>query len=77
MNLIDLTPIQLRRLAKLAKTSYDTLRHAATGRRGVSSQAAIRIERAGHRMGLDLRREQMSAGCAKCEFAKACRAKGN
>lgn len=73
MNLIDLTPTQLKRLAALAKTTYGTLRHVAAGRRGMSSEAAIRIERGAKRMGLDVRRESLNAGCEMCEFAKACR----
>lgn len=73
MKLIDLTPKQLKRLAALAKTSYDSLRHAATGRRGLSAHAAVRLEHAGRRMKIDLRREDMNAGCKGCEFAKACR----
>lgn len=73
MNLIDLTPTQLKRLAALAKTTYGTLRHVAAGRRGMSSEAAIRVERAAKRMGKDVRRETLNAGCESCEFAKACR----
>lgn len=73
MNLIDFTPTQLKRLAALAKTTYGTLRHVAAGRRGMSSEAAIRVERAAKRMGKDVRRETLNAGCESCEFAKACR----
>lgn len=73
MNLVDFTPTQLKRLAALAKTTYGTLRHVAAGRRGMSSEAAIRVERAAKRMGKDVRRETLNAGCESCEFAKACR----
>jgi len=73
MKLIDLDPTQLKRLAALAKTSYGSLRHVAAGRRGVSSEAAIRIERGAKRMGLDVRRESLNAGCEMCEFARDCR----
>ena len=73
MKLDALTPVQLKRLAPLAKTSYAHLRHVAAGRRGVSSEMAIRVERAAKRMKLDLRREDLNAGCAGCEFAKKCR----
>jgi hypothetical protein len=73
MNLIDLTPLQRRRLAALAGCSEGALRHASAGRRGISSQMAIRLERAARRMGLVLRREDMNAGCKGCEFAKQCR----
>lgn len=73
MKLSELTPAQLKRLAALAKTSYDSLRHVTAGRRGASSEMAIRIERAARRMKLDLRREDLNAGCAGCEFARKCR----
>lgn len=73
MNLIDFTPTQLKRLAALAKTTYGTLRHVAAGRRGMSSEAAIRVERAAKRMGKDVRRETLNAGCESCEFARDCR----
>jgi len=39
----------------------------------MSSEAAIRVERAAKRMGKDVRRETLNAGCESCEFAKACR----
>jgi len=73
MKLIDLTPLQRRRLAALAGCSEGALRHASAGRRGISSQMAIRLERAAKRMGLVLRREDMNAGCRSCEFARFCR----
>lgn len=73
MNLRILTPTQLKRLAALAKTSYDSLRHVASGRRGASAEMAIRIERAAKRMRLDVRREELNSGCRGCEFAKKCR----
>ena len=73
MKLSELNPAQLKRLAPLAKTSYAHLRHVAAGRRGASSEMAIHIEKAAKRMKLDLRREDLNAGCAGCEFAKKCR----
>ena len=73
MKLIDLTPIQRRRLAALAGCSEGSLRHASAGRRGISSHMAIRLERAAKRMGVELHREDMNVGCKTCEFAKRCR----
>lgn len=73
MTLSGLTPDQLRRLATLAQCSPASLRHVAAGRRSMSAEMAIRVERAAKRMRLDLRREDMNSGCAGCEFAKKCR----
>lgn len=73
MKISELDPTQIRRLAALAKCSPGSLRHVSQGRRGVSSEMAIRLERAARRMGLDLRRETMNTGCATCEFARNCR----
>jgi plasmid maintenance system antidote protein VapI len=71
--LADLDPTQIKRLAALAQCSPGALRHVQAGRRNMSAEMAIRVERAATRMRLDLRREDMNAGCEKCEFAKACR----
>jgi hypothetical protein len=73
MKLKDLTPAQRRRLAVLARCSEGALRHSSAGRRGISSQMAIRLERAARRMSIVLLREDMNAGCKVCEFAKTCR----
>lgn len=73
MKLSQLTPTQVTRLARLLGTTVNALRHAVKGRRGVSAERAIAIERAAKRMGLDIRREGLSAACQGCEFAKACR----
>lgn len=73
MKLPELTPDQLRRLAALAECSPASLRHVAAGRRSMSAEMAIRVERAGKRMRLDLRREDLNSGCGVCEFAKKCR----
>jgi plasmid maintenance system antidote protein VapI len=75
MKLIDLTPLQRRRLAALAGCSEGSLRHSSAGRRGISAHMAIRLERAAKRMGIELHREDMNAGCHTCEFARQCRKK--
>lgn len=72
MHLKDLTPAQRKRLAALAKTTDGSLRQMQTRRRP-SASMALRIERAAKRMGLDIRREDLAAGCDSCEFARACR----
>jgi hypothetical protein len=78
MELSDLSPKQLRQLASKMEdlgtpTSGDTLRGIANGSRGASSQRAIVIEQAAVRLGWDIRRESLNAGCEECEFAKQCR----
>lgn len=73
MKLKDLTVAQRKRLASLAKISDGGLRHAQTGRRNLSADAAIKLERAAKRIGLDLPREGLCAACGKCELAKIAR----
>lgn len=72
----SLTYKQLGRLAPLAKTSQDSLRGYQNGSRKMSSEMAIRVERAGKRIGLNLPRELHANGCAQCEFARICRKEG-
>jgi len=75
MKLQDLSPAQLRDLAKIAGCSAENLRHVISGRRGLSSQMAVRVEKAAKKLKprVLLKREDMNAGCAVCEFARACR----
>lgn len=79
MNINECTPEQLRRIAALVSaatgrpTTYSSLRHAAKGRRGVSADMALAIERAAQQIGLDIRRETLASACAGCEFAHRCR----
>jgi transcriptional regulator with XRE-family HTH domain len=73
MTLTDLPPKVRNQLADKAGVSRGTLRHVAAGRRNVSSEAAIVLEKAAKKMGLDLRREDMARGCQVCEFARRCR----
>lgn len=79
MKLSDTNPEQQRRIAALVAsatgrpTTANSLRHAAKGRVGVSAEMATAIEHAAKNIGLDIRREDLSAACGRCEFAKACR----
>ena len=73
LKLSDLTTAALHKVSALSGISYDMLRHYASGRRGVKSLTAIRIERSARKLRLDLRREDLNDGCAQCEFARACR----
>lgn len=69
----DLTAAVLHKLSAATGISYDMLRHYASGRRGMKSLTAIKIERGARKLRLDLRREDLNDGCAQCEFARACR----
>lgn len=71
--IIDLTPAQVRQLAEEVPTSVNSLRHVVSGLHGVSALRAIEIEQAAARIGLYIPRESLNSGCAKCEFANACR----
>lgn len=67
----SLTPPQRKRFAALAKSTPGSLRQLAEGRRGISSGFAIRIEKAGGRMGVGcLNRTDLSDDCRGCEYAK-------
>lgn len=71
--IIDITPEQVRQLADLIPTSVNSLRHVVSGVHGVSALRAIEIEHAAAKIGLHIPRESLNSGCAKCEFAAACR----
>lgn len=79
MNINECTPDQLRRIAALVSaatgrpTTYSSLRHAAKGRRGVSADMALAVERAAGQIGLDIRRETLASACAGCDFVRRCR----
>ena len=73
MKITDLTPQQVHLIADAMGTSANSIRHVTTGRRGVTAQRAIAIEKAAAKVGLEITRESLNAGCAKCEFARSCR----
>jgi len=75
MKLKDLTPKQRAAIAKRARLNVDSLRQISTGRRGVTAETAIKIEKAAVKLGHDIRRETLCAGCGVCEFAKQARSK--
>lgn len=69
----ELTPKQRTRFATLAKTTDGSLRLNVEGRRGISSDLAIRVEKAAEKMGLTpISRMELSPTCGKCEFARFC-----
>jgi DNA-binding transcriptional regulator YdaS (Cro superfamily) len=71
MNLKDLLASQLKRIAALidGPTSYGALRQVVHGRRKMSAEMAIEVERAAKRIGLDVPREENCAACGGCEYA--------
>lgn len=74
----DMTPEQRKRFAALVKTTVGNLRQNVDGRRGISSDLAIRIEKAVARMrflNTSISRMELNATCGRCEFARACNTK--
>lgn len=68
-----LKPEQRVRLAALAKTTAGSLRGNIEGRRGISSDLAIRVEKAAVKLGVQgLSRTDLNATCSRCEYARAC-----
>lgn len=68
-----LDPKQRKRFAALAKSTPGSLRQNAEGGRGISSDLAIRLEKAAARMGLSpLSRADLNEACGRCEYAKFC-----
>ena len=64
---------QRERFATLAGTTPGSLRHVVEGRRGISAELAVKLEKAAIRMGVTmLSRTELNGACAKCEFARAC-----
>jgi hypothetical protein len=55
--------------------SVNSFRHVAEGRRGISSDLAIRIEKASEKLDTRprLTRMELNATCRNCEYAKACK----
>jgi len=68
-----MTPAERKAFATLAKSTDGSLRQAAEGRRGISSDLAARIERAVIAIGAKpISRMDLNDTCRKCEFARAC-----
>lgn len=69
----SLTPAQRKRFATLAKSTPGSLRQYSEGRRSVNPDLAVRIEKAGVKMGFaPISRTDLNETCAKCEFARYC-----
>lgn len=67
---------QRERFASLAGTTAGSLRHVVEGRRGISAELAVKLEKAAIRIGVAMiSRTELNAACSKCEFARACLAR--
>jgi hypothetical protein len=60
--------------AQLVGKSVNSFRHVAEGRRGISSELAIKIEKASALLDTRPRfnRMDLNETCRKCEYAKRC-----
>lgn len=68
----SLPPKQRATFARFVKSTDSTLRQYAEGRRNISPDLAIRIEKAAARMQIVpiINRTDLNATCAKCDYAK-------
>lgn len=69
----DLNTDERNAIADQADISRVVMRHYATSVVSPSAARAVIIEHAARSVGYDIRREDLAAGCATCEFAKRCR----
>lgn len=60
------------RFASLVKKSRGSLMHVVHGRRGISSELAVRMEKAASRMDRELSRGDLNETCGRCEYYRAC-----
>ncbi len=69
----SLTAAQRKVFAKHVKSTVGSFKHTAYGRRRITPETAVRIEKATVRMGLDvIGRTELNETCSRCEFARAC-----
>ncbi len=65
------------RLTKLMHSTPGTMRQYVEGRREISPELAIRLEKAADALGIEpINRTQLSKTCHDCEYAKACLIRG-
>lgn len=63
---------QRARLSRLAGKTPGSMQHVVKGRRGISSELAVRLERAASKMKMEISRTDLNPTCGRCEFARAC-----
>lgn len=70
----QLTPAQRLVFARHAKSTPGALRGPIEGRRGISPDLAIRLEKASVRMrvGEPVMRTELNETCGRCEYARWC-----
>lgn len=71
-----MTPDQRVRFAALVHSTVGSLRQIVEGRRGISSEMAVKLEKASVHMHTDvvLNRMDLNATCRRCEYARTCTA---
>lgn len=76
---VKLTPEMRRRLTRLMHSTPGTMRQYVEGRREISPELAIRLEKATDTLGVEpLNRMQLNKTCNQCEYARlACGRKLN
>jgi len=70
-----MVPADRKVFTKLVGKSVNSFRHVAEGRRGISSDLAIRIEKASEKMADRMptfNRMELNETCRKCEYARRC-----
>jgi len=73
-----MVPADRKAFAKLVGTTVNSFRHVAEGRRGISPDLAIRIEKASEKMIERMpafERGELNETCRKCDYARMCRGK--
>ncbi len=66
-----MTPAERKVFAQFAKSTDGSLRQVAEGRRGISSDLAVRIEHAVVKIGAKpISRMELNSTCGGCEFAR-------
>jgi hypothetical protein len=69
----SLTPEMRRRLTKLMHSTPGTVRQYVEGRRTISAEMAVRMEKATITLGVEpLSRMVLNKTCHDCEYARAC-----
>lgn len=70
----EMNPTDRKLFASLVGKTVGSFRHVAEGRRGVSSDLAIRIEDALRMldMKVQINRTELNETCRRCSYAKAC-----
>lgn len=66
------TPADKDRFAALVRKSKGSLMHVVHGRRGISSELAVRMEKAAAKMDRKISRGELNETCGRCEYYRSC-----